>query len=242
MKALIVYLGILALLSACGGGTATARIKFSEKAESQRSLMNLWNAFELHGDPAKPVFSSFKMKLLRAYLAEDVDPQTQNNIGKSQRIYENPECAGNENCNVSDVEEFFDFTDPELANEDLNAQGLAVEAGTYKYVRLDFCIGGADAEQVEYQIEGGALKQAKTGTCGVTSVEAESPMVLAKGSNVTINLAYDLQDFLAASSTDYGDGRCDDSVGISPTPDSANPGATYWCIGGISMTPSAIVE
>ncbi len=243
--------GLLLMITACGGGSSSAKIRFARKSSTESlRLFRIADAMDiaLQVDATKPVFTSFKMKLVAAYLAEDVDPTTQDNIGKTEMIYLNPECENDiSECGLPGsglkhlVQNYFDFSDPELANAALNAQSLSVAAGTYKYVRIEFCKYSV-SENISYQIENGAEKTASLNTCGITSAEAETPMVLAAGKSVTINLAYDLQDFLYPSSTDYGNGLCDDSAGISPTADSANPGSTFWCISHIAMTPSATIE
>src|SRR4051794_31895323 len=46
--------------------------------------------------------TSLRLKLIAAYLAEDIDPLTQNNLGPSAMIWLNPECNGDiSNCNVA---------------------------------------------------------------------------------------------------------------------------------------------
>lgn len=247
----ILFSALALLLSACGAGTSSAKIKLARKSSTENN--RLFRAADylgqLHLDESKPLFSSFKIKFIAAYLAEDVDPETQNNIGETQMIYLNPECGGViSDCGLPGssatnvINNYFDFSDPEQANLDLNAQALPVKVGTYKYVRVEFCKEGATSPNVKYQFEGSTEKDATLNSCGMTSAAVDEPMVIAKGQQVTISLAYDLQEYMQSSATDYGNGQCDDSADISPTPDESNPGSSLWCVGNINMVPSASVE
>ena len=50
--------------------------------------------------------TSLRVKLIAAYLAEDVDPVTLNNVGDVEMIWVAPECGGDiENCNVEGFDE-----------------------------------------------------------------------------------------------------------------------------------------
>ncbi len=92
------------------------------------------------------------------YIVEDVNNQTKNNIGTSDMVYLNPECKGDiSNCALDPadwsritlnpkltfleyvVTTYFNLTSPESANVDLNAQDNPIWAGTFRYVRIEFC-------------------------------------------------------------------------------------------------------
>lgn len=85
--------------------------------------------------------TEFGMKFIAAYMAEDVDPITQSNIGTTAMIYINPECNGNiGQCNISAttsegtfanvVTTFFDFAQPTAdVNAQINAQIKTIPSG-----------------------------------------------------------------------------------------------------------------
>src|SRR5262245_3214701 len=80
----------LLVASACTG-SASARLELA----NQTSLARPHTAAVLADG------TSLRLKLIAAYLAEDVDPMTQNNVGETQMIWLNPECQDNiSGCNV----------------------------------------------------------------------------------------------------------------------------------------------
>lgn len=165
--------------------------------------------------------TSFQMKILAAYVVEDVDSATQNNVGQVGMVWLNPKCTSINDCKPSMVE-YSDLTSPTTFNADLNSQALAISTGTYKYVRLEFCQGSADANNVKVT-NGSTTKEFKYGGCGVTSVALTSPITVAEGSSLTINVSYNLKDgevYWAAG------GSC--------------PSASDFCIGGIDLVPSIV--
>lgn len=143
------------------------------------------------------------LKMLNAYIVEDIGPD-QNNIGEhGGSIWINPECPvsvseddGKSSTNCSDevVTKYFDFArDTAAVNTELNSQGLSVLAGTYNYIRIDFCIGGAKSNNVQFEAEGmDEPYQTKIGGCGVTSVKAVPPVTIPEDGSVKITLTYDL--------------------------------------------------
>ena len=104
-------------------------------------------------------------------------------------------------CSDEIVTKFFDFARTTAAvNADLNSQGLSVLAGTYNYVRIDFCIGGAKSNNVQFQADGmDAPHQTKVGSCGVTSVKTATPVTIPEGGTVKITLSYDLSTAIYGS-------------------------------------------
>src|SRR4029078_8080295 len=93
--------------------------------------------------------TSLRLKLIAAYLAEDVDPTTQNNIGQTAMIWLNPERNDDiSGCNVEGVTlppgprgtQCFDLARPSAeVNADLNAQDAPIEPATYRYARVEMC-------------------------------------------------------------------------------------------------------
>lgn len=166
--------------------------------------------------------TSFKMKILAAYVVEDVDPATSDNVGQVGMVWLNPKCSSINDCKPSMVD-YSDLTDPTAFNAELNSQAIAVKTGNYKYVRLEFCQGSADAVNVKVN-SGSAEKEFTYGGCGVTSVALSSPISLTEGQSITIAVSYDLKDGEVYYAS--GGGSC--------------PSASSFCIGGIDLVPSIV--
>lgn len=190
-------------------GTATAKLQFSNANAIAMDWKSRLKALVFPNAYAAAMSSptTFKLKLISAYLAQDVDPVTQNNIGESSMFYVNPQCGeDNMRCNVSPgiaedgqpytdiITNFFDFGQGSTAvNEALNAQNRAIKPGIYKYVRLDFCKGGTNGVPNAGWAGGNVAveTQFSTGMCGVTSAVMDPPLEVKEGDNVTIWLGYD---------------------------------------------------
>lgn len=165
--------------------------------------------------------TSFKMKILAAYVVEDVDPVTSNNVGQVGMVWLNPKCSSINDCKPSMVD-YSDLTDPTAFNTELNSQALGVKVGSYKYVRLEFCQGSADSTNVKVT-SGSTTKEFTYGGCGVTSAALATPITVSEGQSLTIAVSYDLKDgevYWAAG------GSCSS--------------ATDFCIGGIDLVPSIV--
>src|SRR5262245_27429516 len=81
------------LLSACVGG-ATATLSFENQTIGASGPHLLADG------------TSLRIKLIAAYLAEDVDPTTMNNVGNTAMVWLNEECQDDiSGCNVSGFEE-----------------------------------------------------------------------------------------------------------------------------------------
>jgi hypothetical protein len=167
----------------------------------------------------------FELKILSAYLTEDVGPAMEN-TGRSERIWVNPGCPSADACRDSDVD-YFDLSDPEEANRQLNSQGLAIAPGSYRYVRVEFCIGGARGNIVRYKSAAmPAAVEATYGGCAVTSERLEPAVEITDGSTVTIALEYDLtqQPLYYAVGSD----TCGSLDSLTP------------CLGGVTLTPKVV--
>jgi hypothetical protein len=161
------------------------------------------------------------MKILAAYVVEDIDPTTSNNIGQVGMIWLNPKCSTINDCKPSMVD-YSDLTDPTEFNTELNSQAIGVKTGSYKYVRLEFCQGTADASNVKVT-SGSTTKEFTYGGCGVTSAALATPITVSEGQSLTITVSYDLKDgevYWAAG------GSCSS--------------ATDFCIGSINLVPSIV--
>jgi hypothetical protein len=158
--------------------------------------------------------TSLRLKLIAAYLAEDIDPVTQDNLGPSAMIWLNPECNGDlSGCNVAGmalpagprVTQYFDLARPTAeVNAELNSQDAALAPGTYRYARIELCkaYGGqtqADIPTLMWKGPGLAAEQPfVSGDCGRTSLPFDPPLVVAAGDAVTISLGYDLATAIVA--------------------------------------------
>jgi hypothetical protein len=152
--------------------------------------------------------TSLRLKIIAAYLAEDVDPVTMNNLGRSEMIWLNPQCGGDiSGCNVDGftlpdgprITDYFDLSRPSAeVNADLNAQDLTVAPGSYRYARVELCkaYGGQSQASVPTMMWAGPGMTAEqpftSGDCGRTSLAFEPPLVLVAGDAVEITLGYDL--------------------------------------------------
>jgi len=189
-------------LAACADG-ATARLGFDNQTAARTGPGLLADG------------TSLRLKIIAAYLAEDVDPVTMNNLGDTAMIWLNPQCADDiSGCNVSGmrapvggprVTDFFDLARPTAEiNAALNAQGAAVPVGTYRYARIEMCKsydGQAQPDEptLMWAAPGMAAEQPFTsGDCGRTSQPFATPLVLGAGDTVAIFLGYDLASSVAS--------------------------------------------
>ena len=207
---------LAAALCACAG-SATARLELANQtAAAPRTAALLADG------------TSLRLKLIAAYLAEDVDPVTQNNIGKSAMIWLNPECADDiSGCNVAGmaqppgprVTQYFDLARPTAeVNAELNSQDAAIEPATYRYARVELCksYGGqtqAEIPTLMWQGPGMDAEQAfVSGDCGRTSLPFDPPLVVAAGDAVTISLGYDLAAAVVAGEPHSDAPHCSFSI------------------------------
>lgn len=166
--------------------------------------------------------TAFKMKILAAYVVEDIDPTTSNNVGQVGMVWLNPKCSTINDCKPSMVD-YSDLTDPTAFNTELNSQAIGVKVGSYKYVRLEFCQGSADSPNVKVT-SGSTTKEFTYGGCGVTSVALSTAITVSEGQSLTIAVSYDLKDGEVYWAS--GGSSC--------------PSATDFCIGGINLVPSIV--
>jgi hypothetical protein len=175
--------------------TGTATMSFSQQStlsyhEEQR-LQTLTDAAKLSP-------TVYKMKLMCAYLAENITSGRQDNIGQTQMIWLNPQCADIRNCDPDTTTYWFDFAQNITAvNAELNKQNRTINTGTFRYVRLEFCKEAAKLPNLQWQA--GNMTAPATFTvsdCAMTSVAADPPIVLKEGGSIRIQLAYSLFEFI----------------------------------------------
>jgi hypothetical protein len=145
----------------------------------------------------------FGIRMVVAYLAEDQDADM-NNVGNVGRIWVNPVCDPElRHCGIgagagaNRVTDYFDLALPsDEVNARLNAQGLTVEPGTYRLLRLDLAgpqgAQDRDVPNMRYGMAGGAPSEVRRDNVYV--VKLDPPLVLESGDTVTMSLGYDIRD------------------------------------------------
>jgi hypothetical protein len=228
---LILTLTLIIGLSACGkksGGSATAKLQFSESTPVQSN-------FYINSKHVEAV-TSFKMKLIAAYITEDIN-EGGNNVGQTSMFYLNSQC--NEDIMHCDTDQnahgglaedgnpwtgiittMFDFSNTAEVNTALNSQGRNIEPATYKYVRLEFCKYAPTSSSPNmswtYDVHGTIYTLEKNqATCTITA-EIPSGMTVNNGDTVTVNLAYDLDSSIGGGNCD-SEGNCFDVPDFHPT-------------------------
>jgi hypothetical protein len=233
-------LGLLLLFCfGCGGlgGSSGVTLRFANQRPATAGPgfgAGLGLARQALNERAPTVYGA---KLLAVYLAEDVDPATQNNLGATEMIYLNPACQGDiSHCELSEgvneqdglpfthlVTEYFDFAaDSATVNAAISAQQLQVAAGTYRYARMEFCKRNlGNAYTMQWAADGAAPTQVVSNQCGVTSAVFDPPLTIAAGDAVAVTLSYDL----AGTVSDLAPGQ----------------GGGGFCVGGTCFTPPPFV-
>lgn len=167
---------------------------------------------------------NFGMKFIAAYLAEDIDPETQENVGQTFIAFLNEQCNDNiMNCDISDgidemnepyeniVTDFFNFTDLEAVNEAVNEQHQEFTEGTYRYARMEFCkTNSASANNIEWSYVNESLG-IDTGTvqfimnnCATADLLEEEATLTASDS-ATYVVQYDLSHSITVGPEATGD-------------------------------------
>ncbi len=196
----MIWLAVIAL-GACNG--ASVRLQLSNDTSAVRSTTAATGGVVL------------KFKLIAAYLTEDVDPITMNNVGATEMIWINPQCADDiTGCNVSGyalpsggprVTDFFDLARPSAdVNAELNSQDNAISPGSYRYARIDMCKAyPGDPPPTDptlmWRGPGMTSDEPYTSTdCGRTSLAFDPPLEIVAGDSVTVTLGYDLEHAIVA--------------------------------------------
>lgn len=222
-------------------GTITMQFKNQATVSSSQSA---GLSFDANSSGANPTF--FGMKIIAAYLAEDVDPVTQNNIGQTFMFYLNADCQedimhcdisggtaedGNPMDKIIGTNNYFDLTDPALANSELNDQTQDVRSGNYQYARMEFCkYNSGSADNVEWEYTGVPRRSFRTGQCGVTSAKIVPAVSIPGNAAVTFVASY-----TTVGSVQVGDG----AQGEDCTTDT---NGTKVCFNLPIFTPEIIVQ
>lgn len=196
-------LALALVLAVVGCDGATATFKLANQTPAARSTAG-----------ALADGTALRLKVVAAYLTEDVDPATSNNLGASAMIWLNPQCGGDiDSCNVDGMDlpagpritDYFDLArSTDQVNAELNSQGAPVAPGTYRFARIELC--KASGGQVQPTVptlmwkgpDMAAEQPFTSGDCGRTSLAFDPPLVLAGGDAVEITLGYDLAQALVS--------------------------------------------
>jgi hypothetical protein len=232
---------------ACGG-SASARLKLHDATGTA-------SAPSRPGALTAAAATMMGYRMIAVYVAEGVDPVTQDNTGQNSIVWLAPECQGSiEACNLAGepgdgprVSTYFDFAQGTTAvNLQLNSQNRDVEPGTYNYARVEFCKiapGGAPAQaNVEWQVSGMDAPHAfKQSMCGVTSKAFAAPMVVKAGDTIEVTLDYDLEQMIVSGAPDGNPSPlCFGAPGYQQCfMDCADVGGTRYCVNTPQFVPSA---
>jgi hypothetical protein len=197
------------------GGEATVQLALEQTSEAPVARTARIHALAVTSGRA----TQFSMKLIAAYITEDIDSVSQSNVGKTGIIYMNSECLDDiSHCDIDGgtaedglpmdkiLTSFFDLSLTEAANTAIRAQGRTVDAGTYRYARLEFCkYDSGTADNIKWD-DGVVGEQSFRRTlCTVNSAEMDPPLELAGGDSVTLTLSYDLSTAVQVGSDAVGD-------------------------------------
>ena len=212
---------LLAAFSSCAkndGGTATLRFSNSVAGFALMPELQQIALKPLAVMAAAP--TEFKMMLIAAYVTEDINPTTGNNIGQTAMFYLNPDCADDiMHCDISAgtaedgapysqiVTSYFDFAQPSATvNAALNAQARAINPGTYKYARLEFCkVNTGLTKNIKWNDGTVGEQMFQRNQCTVNSSAFATPISVTTGTALTITLTYDYSTAITTGSTASGD-------------------------------------
>jgi hypothetical protein len=155
--------------------------------------------------------SSFGLKIVTVYISPDASGATSAPAGL---IWANPACGisvsstdigdksfeyeSASDCTDSQVSDYFELArTSDQVNAELNSQPHKILPGTYNYVAMEFCKGGPSGDNTSFIADG--MTEAytvKSGTCGISSVKADPPIVVAEGQSVNVTLYYDLTNII----------------------------------------------
>lgn len=216
---IFLMMSLVIILSACGKkDSASVQLTFNHEP-----LLKAFGLNQYFGAiQSKP--STFQMKLIAAYLSEDIDPTTLNNTGMTGFFYLNPECNNDiMHCDISGgiaedgepmsqiIRSYFDFgQSSDDVNLALNAQKHSITAQSYKYVRLEFCkYNSENSKNIIWGTQATGSVELQRNECGVNSAVFDPPLELVKGDEITVTLSYSMEGKIQTGS----DAKGDDCVG-----------------------------
>jgi hypothetical protein len=163
-RRILSFLAFSAIGSAGCQGGAGVKIAFDNRGPA-----GITQALSLEAGRTPTLFG---IRLVAAYLAEDVDADM-NNVGEVGRIWTNPVCdADLYHCGIGPgaganrVTEYFDLALPtDQVNARLNAQEHLIKPGSYRLLRLDMAgVLGAhdnDVPNMRYGMAGGTPSEVR---------------------------------------------------------------------------------
>jgi hypothetical protein len=208
------------------------------------------NSMMMMGNISEPDFyvdaDVFDMKLVAIYLAEDVDPVSQDNRGLTSMFYLNPQCLNDDisNCGTGvdlkyQVTDFFHYAqNSSLVNAEINAQQRSIQwfdpsgfktSITYRFVRIENCKFGAGPPNLRFK--GGNMTTSHSfavDACGIT-FPIDPPLVVKSGDNLRVELSYSLKNLIW--------GYNNNNAGINSTW-CASDNTTSYCVQMPNFVPS----
>ena len=197
-------------------------------ASARLELVNRTTESAARGDAHLAGSTSLRLKMVAVYVVEDVDPATQDNIGRSAMIWLNPECGDDiSGCNVAGmtlppgprITQYFDLARPSAeVNAELNSQDAELEPATYRYARVELCKSYGGQRQAEIPTlmwQGPGLDAEQpfvSGDCGRTSLPFDPPLVVAAGDALSVSLGYDLAAAVVAGAPHPSAPHCSASI------------------------------
>ncbi len=238
-------------LSGCGTkvGTGTVNVAFINSTGALMSSIASFGARSLIGEmdlqsggPYLGVDPTiYQMKLVAMYLVEDIDGSS-NNVGALTRIWTSNKCDADLTlCGIgpsagSYIVDYFDLAagtaavNQTLASYQRDSAEASVNAGTYRYIRLDFqgATGSSDPTSPNLKFGTSSAHEVRA-QVGNLDVQLADPLVIVEGDTFTVNLAYDLEARFYSSG----------SVGSPP---SEVNGTDKWTCDGLGSGVPCIVE
>lgn len=208
-------------LLGCGTKTGTGAVNVSFANNTGNNLAAEFHAAgALHFAPSLEALlgvtpTIYQMKLVVMYLVENIDPETQDNVGEITSIWISNRCDSDlYQCGIgphagSYIVDYFDFAAGTAAvNSALNSYqrdpNRGINPGTYRYIRIDFqgATGSQDPDvaNLKFGTSTGYEVRAQEGAWDIALPE---PLVLDAGESFTIDLAYDLESRFYSSSDSY---------------------------------------
>jgi hypothetical protein len=189
----------------------------------------------------------YGMKILQVYVSTDAQGATTSPAGL---IWANPDCPlttstsekdgksydyeSASGCDETGVTTFFELARPTAeVNAALNSQPHKLLPGTYNYVQMSFCIGGAKTKNVQFQTSDMASPyQVTSNACGITSAKADPPITVGEDASVTVSLSYSLTNVIYTKAEMDNPAECY----------SSENGATLRCFGFPTALMPALVQ
>jgi hypothetical protein len=212
MKILIV-ISVIFLTVGCGTkiGTGVVDVQFENSTGSvlqaemeQLGIRSEMNPLALLAAPVQTP-DVYQLKLVAIYLVENIDSNS-NNVGALTRIWTSRKCDADLTlCGIGPsagayIVDYFDFAagttavNQTLASYRRDTAESTVNAGTYRYIRIDFtgATGSQDPGVANLKFGMTGDEHEVRAQIYGSNTALPTPLVLGEGENFTVELAYDL--------------------------------------------------